>query len=313
MADGKWIAELTADTPLIDAARLALRARMKAVGDYLPLAADDPPSDPEHVHQLRVATRRAAAALRIFASCLPGRAAKRARRRLRRLRRAAGAARDWDVFTLDLLTRFAEVPERERAGLDYLLGYAAGQRAAAQVQLVDTARKDGEHFEAFLVETLDAVRSPGRDSDTLLTLARPLLAQLLHELEEKANGNLSDYAHLHQVRIAGKRLRYAMELFAGCFDESFKDALYPRVEEMQEILGRANDSFVATERLEELSVRGRKACGAVWKTLQPGVAGLLQFHRRRLPRERRTFLKWWEGWKKEGGSALRALLETGPM
>jgi CHAD domain-containing protein len=310
MADGKWITELTADTPLTDAAQWALRARLQAVGEYVALAAADPPSDPEHVHQLRVATRRAGATLRIFESCLSGRAAKRARRRLRRLRRAAGAARDWDVFTLDLLERAAQVPQRERAGLDYLLGYAAGQRAAAQVQLVDTARKDGEHFETFLVQTLDAVRSPDRGSDTLLTLARPLQAQLLHELEEKANGDLTDYAHLHQVRIAGKHLRYAMELFAGCFDESYKAALYPRVEEMQEILGRANDSNVAAERLEAIRARGRTACGTAWKALQPGVTGLLLFHRRRLPRERRTFLKWWDGWKRDGGPALRALLEV---
>src|SRR5207249_4724134 len=118
----------------------------------------------------------------------------------------------------------------QQAGLSYLFGYAAAQRAAAQSHLVETGRKEDRQFEAFLVETLDAIRPPDKHEGTLGGLARPLLAHLLHELEQKAGGDLNDYAHLHQVRIAGKRLRYAMELFAGCFDESFKEELYPQIE-----------------------------------------------------------------------------------
>ena len=49
-------------------------------------------------HQLRVATRRAGAALEIFRDCLPEKDYQTARKQLRRLRRAAGAARDWDVL-----------------------------------------------------------------------------------------------------------------------------------------------------------------------------------------------------------------------
>jgi CHAD domain-containing protein len=52
----------------------------------------------------------------------------------------------------------------------------------------------------------------------------------------------------HRVRILGKRLRYAMEIFADCFPPEFNEQYYPTVEEMQEILGRANDSHVACER-----------------------------------------------------------------
>lgn len=308
MADGKWIPELTADTPLSEAARHALHVRLDVVQRHLPLAVEEADRDPEHVHQLRVATRRAGAALRIFASCLAGKALKAARKRLRRIRRAAGEARDWDVFRFDLLDRVKEVPAAQQGGLHYLLGYAAGQRAAAQVHLVETGTREGRRFDALLAQTLDAIRPPDKNEETLGALARPLLGQLLDELEEKAAGDLSDYAHLHQVRIAGKRLRYAMELFAGCFDESFKEELYPQVEAMQEILGRANDSHVAAQRLEAILARSKAALGAAWKALRPGVAGLLRFHRLRLPRERRAFLTWWGNWSKAGGPALRALL-----
>ena len=47
---------------------------------------------------------------------------------------------------------------------------------------------------------------------------------------------------------------------------------------------------------------------AEWKRWQLGVEGLLRFHRRRLPQERRRFLKWWGRWQKDGTPALAALL-----
>src|SRR5262245_24754839 len=102
MAEGKWIPDLKATTPLDDAARRVLTVRLQVVGEYLPKALRESEKDVEHVHQLRVATRRAAAALRIVDCCLPVKVSKNARRRLREVRRAAGKARDWDVFLLEL-------------------------------------------------------------------------------------------------------------------------------------------------------------------------------------------------------------------
>src|SRR5262245_43520151 len=45
----------------------------------------------------------------------------------------------------------------------------------------------------------------------LWDLARPLLTAALSRLNHAAGQNLEVYEHLHQVRILGKRLRYAME------------------------------------------------------------------------------------------------------
>ena len=313
MADGKWITDLAADVPLVEAARHVLAVRLRVVGEALPRAVHEADRDPEHVHQLRVATRRADAALRIFAGCLPRKAYKGARKRLRRIRRAAGAARDWDVFLIALRERAAGQPAKEQAGLDLLTGYALGQRAAAQAQLEAVGQEQGPRFEGFVARTLEAIRPPpeGECAATLIEHARPLLSGLLFNLEQAAAGNLDDYAQLHQVRIAGKRLRYAMEVFAPCFDGSFREQLYPLVEEMQEILGRANDSHVAEARLTALRDRLRRSAPREWKRYQPAVAGLLRFHQRRLPQERRRFLQWWGDWRKSGAEALLALTPSG--
>jgi len=311
MAEGKWIKDLTPDMKAADAARHVLEARYQVIRDHLPLAVREADRDPEHVHQLRVGTRRAGAALRIFASTLPEKAQRRARRHLRGMRRAAGAARDWDVFQIELLARKQQAEAKERPGLDLLLGYASGQRAAAQEKLVSV----GEHHITRLRERVEGLLEAVRDPDdapelTLETLGRGILRELVHDLEWAAHGDLDDYEHLHQVRILGKQLRYAIEVFIDCFPPSLKDVVYPAIEEMQEILGLANDSHVAGLRLSGLRDRLRLTMPADWKRYQPAVEQLLRFHQRRLPRERQRFVKWWTQWSATAGAALADILRS---
>ena len=227
MAGGKWIHDLTATTPLPDAARRVLTLRLGVVHDYMPLAMHEPYKDPEHVHQLRVGTRRARAALDIFRICLPEEAYKRAKKCLGSIRRTAGEARDWDVFLTGLTEWGKGQNPRRLAGLNALMGYALAQRIAAQNQL-EEFDEEASAFGTLLARTVDAVRPPDDPHlGTLADLARPLLSRLLDELDRAAAGDLTDYGQLHQVRIAGKRLRYAMEVFAGCFPRAFAKRTIP--------------------------------------------------------------------------------------
>ncbi len=309
MAGGKWIPELTAETPVADAARHALTVRLEVVREYLPLAVHEADRDPEHVHQLRVGTRRARAALDIFSLCLPPRAYQTARKVLRRLRRAAGEARDWDVFLAALVSWETRRGSRDKPGLDFLIGFASAQRTAAQAHLEEAAADFPFSFERLLAETVAAVHRPHGDlPHALADLARPLLSGLLHQFEQAAAGELSDYAHLHAVRILGKKFRYAMEVFAGCYAPPFRERFYPAVEEMQDILGNANDSHVAAERLERLRARLQAVRPAEWKRYRPGIEKLLRYHEERLPRERERFEEWWRRWQKAGAEAAFAAL-----
>jgi CHAD domain-containing protein len=312
MAEGKWIEHLKADTPLPEAARKALLARMQAVRHWLPQALEEADPDHEHVHQLRVATRRADAALRIFEPCLPDKIARKTRTRLRRIRRAAGTARDLDVFALDLLERSKKSAQRDRPGVDFLLGHTVGQRTLAQQQLHQVGSQEGHDFDEFLRDLILAVRQPpdAADDATLVVLARPMLANLLTALRERASADLTEYANLHQVRIAGKRLRYAMEVFAPCFDPPFRQTSYPLVEHMQEILGDANDRHNGMQRIEAIRVFLRSVWPAAWKRLAPGIDATLQSHRKRLPVERRRFLRWWKDWQAWGEPTLLEYLNA---
>jgi CHAD domain-containing protein len=302
MAEGKWIEGLAAHTPLAEAARKVLQARMQVVCHWLPQAMEVADPDHEPVHQLRVATRRADAALRIFEPCLPDKTGRNVRRRLRRIRRAAGTARDLDVFALDLLELSAKLPARDRPGVDFLFGHTFGQRTLAQHELHLVGKQDGDDLEAFVRDLILSVRRPpdGADDATFVVLARPLLTNLLTDLRERASADLKEYPNLHQVRIAGKRLRYAMEAFAPCFDPPFRQTLYPLVEHMQEILGDANDRYNGSLRIEATRAYVRAVWPALWKRLAPGINAVLQSHRKRLPVERRRCLRWWKEWQAGG-------------
>lgn len=296
MADGKWISGLTVDTAVVDAAHRVLSLRFEVVRRHLPLAASKPEADVENVHQLRVGTRRARAALDIFADCVPGKVWNHARKRLRQIRRAAGDARDWDVFQETLRDWSSRRPANEQPGLDFLHGLAFERRLRAQQELVEADEKGLDRTEIIVsLRAPDKRRGPSRFGE----MAVPILEAAMSDLEDAIGGDSPGYEYLHRVRILGKRLRYAMELFADCFAPPFRLALYPMVEEMQEILGAANDSHVAVLRLEEIRDQLKRADRAGWTRCSAGVEPFLHMHKRRLPEARKKFAAWRMRWTKQ--------------
>jgi CHAD domain-containing protein len=289
--------------PAVDAARRSLRIRLEIINDHLNAALREPDKDPEHVHQLRVGVRRAVAALDIFAALLPAKNYEAAFRTLRALRRSAGRARDWDVFLLALA-------ELEPApAVDLLTGLGLAHRMRAQTRLVETGTGYAATAEGFADELILALRA--RQPLTLHALGRPLLLDLLEQFRTAASRDLDDYEHLHRVRIIGKRLRYAMEMFADCFALPFREVIYPRIEAMQDILGRANDSHVAVRMLVDL--RDRLRARASWKRYRHAFDRLVGFHQRRLPAERKLFLRWWQQWQQDGVAATLVQLVDQPV
>src|SRR5258708_6608863 len=132
------------------------------------------------------------------------------------------------------------VPEAARLVLSVRVGGVLGRLPAP----VDRAHEEVDHGQQLVGKSADSL-SDASKSPELRELAVPMLEQLVREFEEAAGGDLHEYDALHQVRILGKQMRYAMELFESCFAPAFREEIYPCVVEMQDILGRANDSHVA--------------------------------------------------------------------
>lgn len=310
MAEGKWIDGLRESTTVADAARAVLGVRLNAVQHYLPKAASEAEKDIEFVHQLRVSSRRAGAALRIFRDLIPKKIRKQLRRALKKVRRSAGGARDWDVFLTEISHRRGQLDSSHHAGLDVLIGLGNGMRMEAQQHLVEAAQE--VELRPLIADALDSVHTPDYldSSSNLRDLAIPQLGEMLADLDRAASGDLADYEHLHQVRIIGKRLRYAMEIFASCFGPEFREQTYSAVEEMQEMLGIANDSFVAIRRLETISAWITNTQPDAWEWYRTGIETLLSFHRERLPEQRRRFEEWWPSWRRTGADFALLLLLT---
>lgn len=246
----KWVLDITPDDPIRDVAVHTLQARLAAVQHYLPLAAEKAEEDIEYVHELRVWTRRAEAALELYADFLPHRRAVGVAKQLKRLRRVANDARDYDV----LAQRLAK--DRSHPEAEQWLVKVRAQRVEAQPPIVAMHKRLQHHdrFARRVEKLLRRIRSHGRkkikaEKPCFGDWARARLRQLVEHYFEAIPVKGCDEAVLHQFRIRGKRLRYAMELLAGPFLPGFRENLYPLVETLQDKLGEINDGVTEQARL----------------------------------------------------------------
>jgi CHAD domain-containing protein len=125
--------ELDPGEPLRTAARRVVAARAEDLAGIAPDAVGA--SDPEALHDVRVAVRRLTSALDVFADGLDEDARRRARRMLRRDAAPLGRARDLDV-QIALVRRFLKAARTsEQAGISHILSLLASERAEADAEL----------------------------------------------------------------------------------------------------------------------------------------------------------------------------------
>ena len=293
---GKWISDLTADTRVSDAARRVLTFRLEAVRDWLGQALREAGQDTEYVHQLRVATRRASAALDVFAACLPPKVAKEAKDRLKLIRRAAGEARDWDVFLGRLNETAAEPAGEECAGLDMLIGYALAQRIPAQAQ----AGK-GQPGLPLRFRALHG-RLPGRDSYQRREQADaervrpPAAGKPARPVEPARPAGDRGFPRV----ASGPHSRQAAALCLGnlcrLFRTGVRKRLCPAVAELQEMLGSVNDHFNAAGLYSTLNAKLRICLPGGAVRYRGLIDRLRKEHESHLPAGRREFIQWCERW-----------------
>jgi len=299
MADGKWIDGLTPTMSVAEAAREVLKSRMTIVRLALPEAVERAHETVEHVHQLRVGTRRAGAALRIFRDVLPGKVRQTAKKSLRVLRQAAGEARDWDVFILSLASAKPLASAAGKPSLDFLLGYALNERSAAQKHLERAALEIGPDFEEFCDHLVSSIQADRVGSLALSELATEQMGVLFAAFNAEVEADPAEPAELHQLRIQAKRVRYAMEVFVPCFAPPFREVLYTSIENLQEILGHLQDAVVSIDRFESLRERVKAMMPAEWHRLQSGVNGMIAAARRKIPTAKKQFQSWRTTWARQ--------------
>ena len=208
--------------------------------------------DVEGVHQARVASRRLREAVPVLAAGLAGDVrVKPIRRRLRDLTRALGAVRELDVAIEMLGEIGVETPDAERLRDVWVRRLEGQRRKPARSLHKVLASRDRKWLESRLAHLID-VRAESEDAEWTAALARRLSrrARALADRIDRT-GALYHPEPLHDVRIAGKKLRYVLELAA---DTGLITVARPlrTLKTAQEALGRLHDLDVLLGTLREV-------------------------------------------------------------
>ncbi len=269
---------------------------------------------PKYLHDMRVASRRLRAALRLFENALPARPAASMRAQFRVVGRALGAARDLDVMSAQIGAWIPRIATTSAAALDPLMVVLEQRREDARrdlLRILDSPRH--ERFVASATEALRRVpstRPPG--STTPIRLAGPAMVGRARKKLVKAGRGVhaeSPPATYHSLRIRAKRLRYALEFLAPIYGVPAKRMIRALVR-LQDLLGLQQDSEVAI-----VALRGIVAAhgGQFSAATLLAIGELAQMHADRIGRIRKRFRKTYRrvrgrSWKRLEG-ALTAQAE----
>jgi CHAD domain-containing protein len=290
--DPKWLTCVSPHDPLSVVARRALLARGQWVAFYLPLAARHWRCEPEFVHQLRVATRRAAATIHLFQDLLPSGPRTRMQSCLKQLRRAAGPPRETDVL-IERLPRILEgLPMTQVAELNRAL---YRHREAAQHDLCRAARKVSlDQFQDLLSQLLEKThwRKSGREPSWKAEAQR-----LVGDRQQRwlsARTALQDVQveptslkQFHAFRVEGKRLRYTLELAGSALGRRFPETLHAHLIRLQDRLGDLNDATAAIAQIADWRAQaGTNRLAKAWAHVELHYATQLK-------RQCRQFQRWW--------------------
>jgi CHAD domain-containing protein len=212
----------------------------------------------EHLHHMRVGTRRLRTALQVFEGVvdLPQAAGNK---RLRNLARVLGAVRDLDVQIADLQDHYCpQLSSSEQRQIEKVIASLKQQRLDAFTQLKKALKSD--RYELLVNAYQDWLAHPRYHAIAqmpIITLLPDLLTPLLsHLLSHPAwlisTQQLSDSTSLtlHDLRKTCKQARYQAEFFTFFYGKEFHKWI-KEIKDLQDQLGKYQDTQVLLEILRQ--------------------------------------------------------------
>lgn len=213
------------------------------------IAKGDPAAsaDPEYIHQMRVATRRLRAALRLFSPLLPADFAAPLLEPLRELMTVLGHARDLDVLLTEIAAPVLHaLPDEPR--LAALVGIITERRfdtRQAALRFLRSPRHGSTVLQVLAALHASAKVGAGETAPSPLTLiefAESRLCRLRKKvLRLAAHAHIDQPDSLHALRIGIKRLRYALEFFTPLAAPKAMHRMLAHLASLQDTLGQIND------------------------------------------------------------------------
>ena len=222
---------------------MLLLRRARELERHLPgaIAGDD-----VGVHQARVASRRLREAVPVLAADTKSR--KKAERKIRRVTQALGMVREMDV-TVQILDEFARGAAIPRDALEDVRAHVIAERDRRRADMLDRLRrvntaKLNRRLEEVSIMIPGATLGEWRGALVARVGSR---AKRLRTAIHKA-GQVYAAEQLHVVRIATKKLRYALELVADSRLAAVRPLL-GTLKRAQETLGRLHDLQVIEQHV----------------------------------------------------------------
>jgi CHAD domain-containing protein len=225
-----------------------LHRRLRAFARALPDACG---GDAAAVHKARVASRRLREALPVVLADVPAKKAKRLARGFRRITRALGPVREIDVTLGVLATAAAQFPDAA-GSLHAVAGHLHAERDRLREEMLGRLENvDADRLVARVDASASMTTQPAAVAHSVgravLAVRMVRRARNLHQAVAAA-GALYAPEPLHAVRIATKKLRYAMELAHELRLLSTRRPLR-QLERIQDTLGHLHDLQILVERL----------------------------------------------------------------
>ncbi|HEX2269033.1 MAG TPA: CHAD domain-containing protein [Pyrinomonadaceae bacterium] len=314
MAKAKRIKGIKCNDAAAAGIRLVLTTRFEEMFDFQEAALDF--SDPEGVHSMRVASRRLRSAMRDFMPYIRKRGLASLLKQTKSIASALGEVRDQDVAIAALEKIEKRAPAEASAALKQLIETRKAARDEARKRLksalVPTHMKQlRTEFIAGIDGATPLRKTPARNNApvTYIKMSADVIGERLKELEALSNSLYKPFEveSLHEMRIAAKRFRYALELFQQCWGRALT-GYAKSAAQMQKALGDLHDCDIWIDSIGEQVNEARK------KKHDDQIEGLIwllsHFVKLRTKHLRQAYDLWREWEAKDLGDQLRQTFQS---
>lgn len=300
--------QIQPDDPMSEAGRKILRFHLRRMLYHEPGTRQG--DDIEALHDMRVATRRMRAALRVFGSYFESETCDWIRKGVQRIGQALGRVRDLDVLMANAQAHLDALPSERQYELDPLLEHWRNRRDKARTKML--AHLDSQAYVNFADRFMTFCETPGMGSikvspgDPVPVYVAHVVPGMIYTRYEtvRAYDSVLDQAPistLHALRIDAKRMRYTLEFFREVLSTEAGDVIAALIH-VQDHLGALHDADVARllvwkyleQRIREVRKQQRQALTVEELPALEGIAAYLGSREREMQRLRETFLEVWE-------------------
>jgi CHAD domain-containing protein len=245
-------APINAKQTISEAFGVVLRHNFDYMLGWAELAYDG--KDIEGVHQARVAFRRMRSALVLFRKAIPREITDKWGQEMRWIASEMGPARDLDVFIDEGLDQMdSKIPME--SGEKKFMAIAVKHRAEAYEKV--RAMFDGDRYKNFVKdfdvwltdcgwfqEDMSASARARLNTSVRLYAAKVLNKRVTKVLQIGEHKSEMSSEELHELRIEGKKLRYASDFFSPMFSSQGMSEFNAHLKRLQGLLGTMNDVSV---------------------------------------------------------------------